>query len=135
MKCPGLHCPGCGDGGRAALYGGAGLAAAAAAAWVFPRLAWIAATLAGCWILAVVLALAVVPRLARRPGRTDAAAWQEPRPAPLTAAPLAGIPRAVPPVLEVSARPAIGPGRELHLHLNVTTGQLAAILRHHTEGN
>jgi hypothetical protein len=28
---------------------------------------------------------------------------------------------------------AIEPGREVHLHLNVTPGQLAAILQHHTE--
>jgi hypothetical protein len=28
---------------------------------------------------------------------------------------------------------AIEPGREIHLHLNVTPGQLAAIMRHHTE--
>jgi hypothetical protein len=28
---------------------------------------------------------------------------------------------------------AIEPGREVHLHLNVTPGQLAAIMRHHTE--
>jgi hypothetical protein len=28
---------------------------------------------------------------------------------------------------------AIGPGREIHLHLNVSAAELAAILRHHTE--
>lgn len=30
-------------------------------------------------------------------------------------------------------RPVLEPGREIHLHLNVTPDQLAAILRHHTE--
>ena len=31
------------------------------------------------------------------------------------------------------ARPAIEPGREIHLHLTVTPDRLAAIVRHHTE--
>jgi hypothetical protein len=31
------------------------------------------------------------------------------------------------------SRPAIEPGREIHLHLNVTPDQLAAILRDHTK--
>ena len=39
------------------------------------------------------------------------------------------------PHLEASGRPAIGPAREVHLHLNVTPDQLAAIVRHHTEEN
>jgi hypothetical protein len=38
------------------------------------------------------------------------------------------------PRLEGSRKPAIGPGREVHLHLNVSPDQLAAILRHYTEG-
>jgi len=37
------------------------------------------------------------------------------------------------PRLEVSERPAIAPSREIHLHLNATPDQLAAILRHHAE--
>jgi hypothetical protein len=32
--------------------------------------------------------------------------------------------------LEESHKPAIGPGREIHLHLNVSPDQLAAIMRH-----
>jgi hypothetical protein len=35
--------------------------------------------------------------------------------------------------LEGSYKSAIGAGREVHLHLNVTPDQLAAILRNHTE--
>jgi len=34
-----------------------------------------------------------------------------------------------------SRKSAIGPAREVHLHLNVTPGQLAAIVRHYTEEN
>jgi hypothetical protein len=34
--------------------------------------------------------------------------------------------------LESSRKPGIGPAREVHLHLNVSPDQLAAILRHHT---
>jgi hypothetical protein len=43
-----------------------------AAVWVLPRLAWIAGLVAGSAVAAVVLALVVVPRLARRSDRRDA---------------------------------------------------------------
>jgi len=36
--------------------------------------------------------------------------------------------------LESSHKPVIGPNREIHLHLNVAPDQLAAILRHYTDG-
>jgi hypothetical protein len=35
--------------------------------------------------------------------------------------------------LEGSHKPDIGPAREVHLHLNVSPDQPAAILRHHAE--
>lgn len=37
------------------------------------------------------------------------------------------------PQLEVPHKPAIEPAREVHLHLNVSPDQLAAIVRHYTE--
>jgi hypothetical protein len=37
------------------------------------------------------------------------------------------------PRLEVPDRPAVEPGREIHLHLNVTLDQLAVVLRHAIE--
>lgn len=37
--------------------------------------------------------------------------------------------------LEGSYKPAISPAREVHLHLNVSLEQLAAIVRHYTEEN
>jgi hypothetical protein len=46
-------------------------------------------------------------------------------PAPQLSAASSGLPYAEPAAIE--------PGREVHLHLNVTLGQLAAILQHHTE--
>ena len=128
MRCPGVHCPGCGEhAGRAALYGAPALAAVAAAAWIIPRLLWVAGTVAACYALAVVLAVEVAPRLLRHRDR--------PRPAQLYAVPLAQVPRAAPPVLDVPRPLAIEPPRnELHLHLNVSPDQLAAIVRHYTEG-
>ena len=49
------------------------------------------------------------------------------------AVPLPEAARAAPACLEASQPLAIGPPREIHLHLNVTPDQLAAIVRHHTE--
>jgi uncharacterized membrane protein YccC len=39
------------------------------------------------------------------------------------------------PQLSEPSKPAIGPAREVHLHLNVSPDQLAAIVRHYTEEN
>ena len=40
------------------------------------------------------------------------------------------------PQLEETSKPALGPSRnEVHLHLNVSPDQLAAIVRHYTEEN
>jgi hypothetical protein len=52
----------------------------------------------------------------------------------ITARPAVQLPPDPRPQLEGSHKPvAIGAGREVHLHLNVTPGQLAAIMRHYTE--
>lgn len=56
-------------------------------AWVVPRLAWIIGALAACVVLAAVLALVVVPRLARWSDRRDAVVYAAARPAQLTAEP------------------------------------------------
>ena len=61
------------------------------------------------------------PRRSDRPGR------------PIAALPVYQLPPESRPRLEETSKPAIGPGREIHLHLNVTPDQLAAIMRHHTE--
>ena len=55
------------------------------------------------------------------------------RPPDINARPAYQLAAEVRPHLEASGRPAIGPAREVHLHLNVTPDQLAAIVRHHTE--
>ena len=53
---------------------------------------------------------------------------------PVAARPVYRLPPAAPPRLEASSRPALEPGREVHLHLTITPDQLAAILRQqHTE--
>jgi hypothetical protein len=101
---------------------GSGAASAAASA-LASLLVTIAIVLGSVTVLAV---LGVVAWLVWRP-RQD-------RPARLiTARPLhqlAAQPRAE---LPAPASPAIEPGREVHLHLNVTPDQLAAIMRHYTE--
>jgi hypothetical protein len=45
----------------------------------------------------------------------------------------AEMPRAAPQVLKVSRPLAIEPPREIHLHLNVSPDQLAAIMRRYAE--
>ena len=83
-------------------------------------------------IVAVVIVLAVAAgrRLARPPG-APGVEW--PARPDINARPVHQLAAEVRPHLEASGRPAIGPGREVHLHLNVTPDQLAAIVRHHTE--
>ena len=80
----------------------------------------------GCTIaLAVVGGIALLVYRARQnpPGR------------PIAAPPMSRLAPAERPQLEVSHKPAIGPAREVHLHLNVSPHQLAAIVRHYTEEN
>jgi hypothetical protein len=52
---------------------------------------------------------------------------------PIEARPVVQLPPAVRPQLEEPSKPAaIEPAREVHLHLNVSPDQLAAIMRHYT---
>jgi hypothetical protein len=83
-------------------------------------------------IVAVVIALAVVGVAALlvhrarqdRPGRT------------ITARPVYQLPAEVRPHLEASGRPAIEPGREVHLHFHIADpAEAAAIIRTATERN
>jgi hypothetical protein len=55
------------------------------------------------------------------------------RQASSSALPMYQLPAEERPHLESPRKPAIGPGREVHLHLNVTPDQLAAIMQHHLE--
>jgi hypothetical protein len=130
MKCPGLHCPGCGDGsGQPVLYGGGALAAVLAAEWVTAHAWEVLAVTAACGALAVAAVVALM-----RWGDRRAARHAIEHPFLITARPVPEITRAGRPYLEASARAAIGPAREVHLHLNVMPDQLAAIVRHYTEG-
>lgn len=88
-----------------------------------PRLLWIIGILAACAVVAVVLALAVIPRLVRRRGQLDADEYGAIGPA--KAVPLAG----APPWAEVPRpqRPAIAP---VHIHFHgLTAAEQAAIIR------
>jgi hypothetical protein len=51
---------------------------------------------------------------------------------PIAARPVYQLPPETRPRLEAPGRPALEPGSEIHLHLNITHGQLAALLRHYT---
>jgi hypothetical protein len=122
MKCPGLHCEGCGSGTVTALAVPAVLIAAGAvvAEAVLEIIWWLVAVLAVSAVLAVALAVAVVPRLAARRDRQDAAAWAALRPAQLPAEPVTPLPRAERPVLE----------QHVHYHYHAAGGeQAAAIIR------
>ena len=80
----------------------------------------------GCTIaLAVIGGIALLVYRARQnpPGR------------PIAAPPMSRLATAERPQLEVSHKPAIGPASEVHLHLNVSPDQVAAIVRHYTEEN
>jgi len=71
MKCPGLHCPGCGDGDGVIVCLFCGLAAVAAAGlaeWVFARVWWIL----GATAVAFAIAVHIVWRLFRWAERRDA---------------------------------------------------------------
>lgn len=52
---------------------------------------------------------------------------------PIAARLMCPVPPAARPELEGSDKPAISPGREVHLHLNVSPDELAAIMRHYTD--
>jgi hypothetical protein len=113
------------DLGPLAAVAGAVLLVLGAGAWMAPRLAWLAGITAGCVVLSVVLALTVVPRLARWSDEKDAAAYADQRPAWLTA-------QAAPPVA-----PPQAPAIEQHLHLHIHDAdatRAAAIIRNAIEG-
>ena len=60
MSCPGLHCPGCSEGGSLAVLavGVIGLAVAyEAVGWVAERIWWIGGTLAVCFALSVAVSM------------------------------------------------------------------------------
>ena len=122
-NCPGLHCPGCGDGGGLAvvLVVLTVVAAVIRAIWhTLVEVAEIAAfTVLGAAGLAAVTGIAWLAYRARqdRPGR------------PIEARPVVQLPPEPRPQLEGSHNPAIGPARELHLHLHgLTADQIAAIV-------
>ena len=106
----------------AAIALGSGAVSAAASA-VASLLVTLAIVLGGVVTLAVLGGVAFLVWRARqdRPGRPIAARLMYP------------VPPAARPELEGSGKPAIAPGREVHLHLNVSPDQLAAIVRHYTE--
>lgn len=99
---------------------GAASAAASAVASLLVTVAIVLGCIVGVAVLGVIAWLVYRARQ-DRPGR------------PIEARPIAQLPPNPRPQLEGSDKPAIGPGRELHLHLNVTPDQLAAILRHYTD--
>jgi hypothetical protein len=104
---------------------GSGAASAAASA-IVSALVTIAIILGSLIVLAVLGGIGWLVYRARqdRPGR------------PIAPPVVSQLPPAARPQLEGSDKPtAIEPTREVHLHLTVSPDQLAAILRHHTEGN
>jgi hypothetical protein len=116
--------------GAAAVLTGGGLILIAArrqlgevatvAAWALMAAVIAAAVYAFLWLRHRVLHPEV---LARPPSVRAEVMAAEPAPQPDAAS--VPIPYAEPAAIE--------PGREVQLHLNVTPGQLAAIMRHHTE--
>jgi hypothetical protein len=52
---------------------------------------------------------------------------------PIAGRPVYPVPPAGQPHLEELSKPALEPAREVHLHLNVSPDQLAAIMRHYTQ--
>ena len=95
--------------------------AASVVAWILAWLWAVLLVLAACAVLTAVIVL----RLKRWSDRQAAAVFAAREPPRLRAEPVAEVPRV--------ERPAIEPPREIHLHLNVTPDQLAAIVRHHLE--
>lgn len=103
---------------------GSGAVSAAASA-IATLLVTLAIVLGSLIVLAVLGGIAVLIYRARsdRPGR------------PIAAPVVSPLPPVSRPRLEEPSKPAIGPAREVHLHLNVSADQLAAIMRHYTEEN
>jgi hypothetical protein len=99
---------------------GAGAAAASALASLLVTIAIVLGSVTGLAVLAGIVFLAVRARSER------------PR-APIGARAVSQLPLRPKPQLSPDHKAAIGPAREVHLHLNVSPDQLAAIVRHYTE--
>lgn len=129
----GFHWSPCSGGGRGiAATGGGVLFVLAAAAYVVPRLAWVAGITAACVVLSVVLALTVVPRVARWSDGKDAAAYADQRPAWLAAQAAPAAPQRI----EAAQPLAIEPARnELHLHFrSMNPAEVAEAIRQASDG-
>ena len=109
---------------------GAASAAASALASLVVTIAIVLGSVIGLAVLGAVawLDLAGAPG---PPGPADHRTASE----QLAARPVRELPAEPRAELPATASPAIEPGREVHLHLNVTPDQLAAIMRHYTEEN
>jgi hypothetical protein len=79
----------------------------------------ITAAVAICVTAVSIIALAAHRTRQDRPG------------APIADRPVYRLPPEPRPQLEEPSKPAIGPGRQVHLHLNVSAAELAAIMRHY----
>jgi hypothetical protein len=116
VKCPGLHCPGCGDGGQVLVIAAAAVVVLELAEWAFARLWWLLAVTA----VAFAIALYAVWRVIRWQDRREAA-WGAQRAAQLAARPVL---QEVPP----AARPAITGGVTLNFY-NLTEAEQAMVIR------
>lgn len=118
MKCPGLHCPGCGDGGRGGQVLAVAVTAAAvlgAAEWLFARLWWLLAVAAAAFAVALYIVWRII-----RWQENRAAAWGAQRAAQIAARPVLSLPSA--------GRPAITGGVTLNF-FNLTDTEQAAVIR------
>jgi hypothetical protein len=116
MKCPGLHCPGCGEGGGQVLaVAAAAVVVLELAEWMFARLWWLLAVTAA----AFAIALYVVWRIMRWQERREAA-WGAQRAAQLAAQPVQALPR--------TGRPAITGGVTLNFY-NLSQAEQAEVIR------
>ncbi|MGP0027919.1 MAG: hypothetical protein ACLPKE_31865 [Streptosporangiaceae bacterium] len=126
---------GLGAGAAAVLVGG-GLILAAARRQLGEVATVVAWALMAAVILAVIAAAVyVVLWLRHRVLHPEVLARPPSIRAEVTAAEPAPRPGAASVPLPYAEPAALEPGREVHLHLNVTPDQLAAIMRHHTEEN
>ncbi|MGH3231637.1 MAG: hypothetical protein ACRDOA_24160 [Streptosporangiaceae bacterium] len=123
MKPDGAHTHGPGGGVALAVIAAVILIGSGAASAIASALAGLLVIVAAVTGVAVLAGIAWLVRQARqdRPG------------APIAARSVVRYPPGIRTARADSSRPAIEPPREVHLHLNVTPGQLAAIMRHHTE--
>lgn len=104
MRCPGLHCPGCRDGGGLVLVVIGIVAAAAVGAWLAAHVWEVIAVTAACAVLAVAAAVAL-------------SRWADRRGAPRGAERPFLVAREVPAAVSPAGRPALEV-RELHIHLD-----------------